>query len=236
MLTNIKETARHGDSRFWRSALVRRWIQGHGRNGFDFRLLLVPLAGIFVFEFTCLMFDMVVSAVVISCSMSIFLGVAGFLGAKREYLVSPGAGRAVIKARTKQAAERFSSIGAGATVLAIFLNATSVSLALNGQPLLHSVLKDAFSMFIALVFLPVYISGVVRKLAVARIEEFEALRNESVGTALKFDRKGGVRAVVLEGPGGRSNVSVMEYTTVGFDPPIDRIGHGQRTVGDQAAD
>ncbi|WP_346778722.1 hypothetical protein [Burkholderia sp. Ac-20353] len=182
------------------------------------------------------MFDMVVSAVVISCSMSIFLGVAGFLGAKREYLVSPGAGRAVIKARTKQAAERFSSIGAGATVLAIFLNATSVSLALNGQPLLHSVLKDAFSMFIALVFLPVYISGVVRKLAVARIEEFEALRNESVGTALKFDRKGGVRAVVLEGPGGRSNVSVMEYTTVGFDPPIDRIGHGQRTVGDQAAD
>jgi hypothetical protein len=136
--------------------------------------------------------------------------------------------RALVKARMKKAAERFSSLGVGATVLAIFVAATSLSLVMSGQPVLDSVSKDAVSIFIALVFLPVYVSGAVRKLAIARIEELEALRHATVGTKLKFDRAGAVRAVVVQGAAGKGTVSVMEYTVLGFSPPLGQVGRVPR--------
>ena len=71
--------------------------------------------------------------------------------------------------------------------------------------MLDTAWKDAVSIFIALVFLPVYVSGAVRKLAIARIEELEALRNATLGTRLTFDRAGAVRAVVVQGRGGERN-------------------------------
>ena len=109
----------------------------------------------------------------------------------------------------------------GATVLAIFVAATSLSLVLSGQPVLDTAWKDAVSIFIALVFLPV-VSGAVRKLAIARIEELEALRNATLGTRLTFDRAGAVRAVVVQAR--RGTVSVWEYTVLGFNPPLEQVG------------
>lgn len=90
------------------------------------------------------------------------------------------------------------------------------------------VSKDAVSIFIALVFLPVYVSGAVRKLAIARIEELEALRNSTVGTKLKFDRAGAVRAVVVQGAAGKGTVSVTQYTVLGFSPPLEHVGREPR--------
>jgi len=225
-LSDLNENPRRRERRFWRHAWVKWWIQGHGRDGYSFRLLLVPLIGIFVLVFILLMLDMVATAVLLSGFMTIFLGVAGFHGTKRECLVSAPATRAVLKARMKLAAERFASLGVDATVFAIFVNATSVSLALSGLPVLDSALKDAFSVFIALVFLPVFVSGAVRKLAIARIEEFEALRGDSVGKTLRLSRRGDVRSVVVQGPAGRARVSAREYEILGFEPRLGEIRRG----------
>ncbi|AXK61314.1 hypothetical protein [Burkholderia sp. IDO3] len=219
-----QQLARHRDSRFWQLPPVKWWIQGHGRDGYSFRLLLVPLVTVFVLEFVCVMLDALFGALLVSGTMTLLLGFAGFHGAKREWLAPSATARALVKARTKQAAERFSSLGAGATVLAIFVGATSLSLVLSGQPMLDSVSKDTVSIFIALVFLPVYVSGAVRKLAIARVEELEALRQATVGTRLKFDRAGAVRAVVVQGREAKSTVSVAEYTLLGFEPPLERVG------------
>ncbi len=71
---------------------------------------------------------------------------------------------------------------------------------------------------------PVYVSGAVRKLAIARIEELEALRHATLGTQLKFDRAGAVRAVVAQGAAGRGTVSVMECTALGFGLPLEQVG------------
>ncbi|WP_332452347.1 hypothetical protein [Burkholderia ubonensis] len=109
--------------------------------------------------FVLVLFEQIGWALLLSAAVTLFLGVAGYYGAKREILVSSPTTRAVMRARTKQAAERFSSLGAGATVMAIFVHATSVSLALYGHMLLDTMIKDAFSMFIALAFLPVYVCG-----------------------------------------------------------------------------
>ena len=219
-----QQLARHRDSRFWQLPPVKWWIQGHGRDGYSFRLLLVPLVAVFVLEFVCVMLDALFSALVVSGAMTLLLGIAGYYVAKREWLMPSAPVRALVKARTKQAAERFSSLGAGATVLAIFVSATSLSLVLSGQPVLDTVSKDTVSIFIALVFLPVYVSGAVRKLAIARVEELEALGQTTVGTRLKYDRAGAVRAVVVQGPAGKSTVSVAEYTLLGFEPPLERVG------------
>ncbi|WDD90857.1 hypothetical protein Bsp3421_000737 [Burkholderia sp. FERM BP-3421] len=208
---------------FWRWQLVKWWIQGHGKDGYTFRLLLVPLVLVFVVVFGLLLLEQIVCALIFSAVMTVFLGVAGFHGTKRELLLRSAATRAVTKARAKQAAERFSSLGVGATVLAIFVSATSVSLALYDLPLLDTALKDAFSMFIALVFLPVYVSGAVRKLAVARIEELEALRNDTVGAALTRDRAGRVRAVAVVGPAARAEVPVRAYLILRFEPPVTQL-------------
>ncbi|RKT99243.1 hypothetical protein C7H84_32505 [Burkholderia sp. Nafp2/4-1b] len=219
-----QQLARHRDSRFWQWPPVKWWIQGHGRDGYSFPLLLIPLVAVFVLESLCVMVGALYSALIVSGAMTLLLGIAGFYGAKREWLVPAATARSLVKARTKKAAERFSSLGAGATVLAIFVSATSLSLVLSGQPMLDSVSKDTVSIFIALVFLPVYVSGAVRKLAIARVEELEALRQAAVGTRLKFDRAGAVRAVVVQGPAGTSSVSVAEYTVLGFEPPLERVG------------
>ncbi|KVO80318.1 hypothetical protein WK11_16415 [Burkholderia ubonensis] len=223
-MSNSQEIPLHEESRFWENTLVKRWVRGHGEDGYDFRLLLYPLAGIFVLLFVLVLFEQIGWALLLSAAVTLFVGVAGYYGAKREILVSSPTTRAVMRARTKQAAERFSSLGAGATVMAIFVHATSVSLALYGHMLLDTMIKDAFSMFIALAFLPVYVCGAVRKLAVARVEELDALRNDATGTTLKFDRKGAVRAIVVQGPAGWSSVSVLEYTVLRFKPDIDEIG------------
>ncbi|CAI8695306.1 ABC transporter permease [Burkholderia sp. IT-111MI5] len=227
-LTDNEELSLHRESRFWQLSPVKWWIQGHGRGGYSFRLLLVPLVIVFVLEFVCVMFDALYSGIVVSAVATLFLGIAGFFGAQREWLVTSAAARALVKARMKKAAERFSSLGVGATVLAIFVAATSLSLVMSGQPMLDSVSKDAVSIFIALVFLPVYVSGAVRKLAIARIEELEALRNATVGTQLKFDRAGAVRAVVVQGAAGKGTVSVTEYTVLGFSPPLEQVGREPR--------
>lgn len=221
--------SRHRDSRFWQLPPVQWWIRGHGRDGYSFRLLLVPLVTVFVLEFVCVMPGTLSGALLVSGAMTLLLGFAGFHGAKREWRVPSVTARARVKARTKQAAERFSSLGAGATVLAIFVSATSLSLVLSGQPMLDSVSKDTVSIFIALVFLPVYVSGAVRKLAIARVEALEALRQATVGARLKFDRAGAVRAVVVQGPEGKSTVSVAEYTLPGFEPPLERVGRETST-------
>lgn len=227
-LTDNDELSIRPESRFWQLAPVRWWIRGHGRDGYSFRLLLVPPVIVFALEFVCMMFDALYPSIAVSAVATLFLGFAGFHGAQHEWLVTSATTRALVKARTKKAAERFSSLGVGATVLAIFVAATSLSLVLSGQPMLDSVSKDAVSIFIALVFLPVYVSGAVRKLAIARIEELEALRNATVGTKLKFDRAGAVRAVVVRGAAGKGTVSVMEYTVLGFSPPLEQVGHEPR--------
>ncbi|HDR9585987.1 TPA: hypothetical protein QDC22_003567 [Burkholderia stabilis] len=227
-MTDNDELSLRPESRFWQLAPVRWWIRGHGRDGYSFRLLLVPPVIVFALEFVCMMFDALYPSIAVSAVATLFLGFAGFHGAQHEWLVTSATTRALVKARTKKAAERFSSLGVGATVLAIFVAATSLSLVLSGQPMLDSVSKDAVSIFIALVFLPVYVSGAVRKLAIARIEELEALRNATVGTKLKFDRAGAVRAVVVRGAAGKGTVSVMEYTVLGFSPPLEQVGHEPR--------
>ncbi len=227
-LTDNDELSIRPESRFWQLAPVRWWIRGHGRDGYSFRLLLVPPVIVFALEFVCMMFDALYPSIAVSAVATLFLGFAGFHGAQHEWLVTSATTRALVKARTKKAAERFSSLGVGATVLAIFVAATSLSLVMSGQPMLDSVSKDAVSIFIALVFLPVYVSGAVRKLAIARIEELEALRNATVGTKLKFDRAGAVRAVVVRGAAGKGTVSVMEYTVLGFSPPLEQVGHEPR--------
>lgn len=226
-MKNADKLPRRRKGRFWRSQWVRWWIQGQGKDGYSFSLLLVPLVGILLLVLVFLMVDMILSAVFLSSAMTLFLGIAGFHGAKRECLVPSSATRAVMRARMKQAAERFSSLGVGATVLAIFVNVTSVSMAQSGMPALDSALRDEIAIFIALVFLPVFVSGAVRKLAIARVEELEALRNDAVGTKLKFDRQGEVRAVVVRGPTGRSSVPIFEYSVLGFGPPVDRIRAGK---------
>ncbi|HIC7210644.1 hypothetical protein [Burkholderia stabilis] len=227
-MTDNDELSLRPESRFWQLAPVRWWIRGHGRDGYSFRLLLVPPVIVFALEFVCMMFDALYPSIAVSAVATLFLGFAGFHGAQHEWLVTSATTRALVKARTKKAAERFSSLGVGATVLAIFVAATSLSLVMSGQPMLDSVSKDAVSIFIALVFLPVYVSGAVRKLAIARIEELEALRNATVGTKLKFDRAGAVRAVVVRGAAGKGTVSVMEYTVLGFSPPLEQVGHEPR--------
>ncbi|WP_241300005.1 hypothetical protein [Burkholderia stabilis] len=227
-MTDNDELSIRPESRFWQLAPVRWWIRGHGRDGYSFRLLLVPPVIVFALEFVCMMFDALYPSIAVSAVATLFLGFAGFHGAQHEWLVTSATTRALVKARTKKAAERFSSLGVGATVLAIFVAATSLSLVMSGQPMLDSVSKDAVSIFIALVFLPVYVSGAVRKLAIARIEELEALRNATVGTKLKFDRAGAVRAVVVRGAAGKGTVSVMEYTVLGFSPPLEQVGHEPR--------
>ncbi len=227
-LTDNEELSLHRESRFWRLPLVRAWIQGHGRDGYSFRLLLWPPVIVFVLEFVCVIFDALYTSIAISAVATLFLGFAGYHGAQREWLVPSATTRALVKARMKKAAERFSSLGVGATVLAIFVAATSLSLVMSGQPVLDSVSKEAVSIFIALVFLPVYVSGAVRKLAIARIEEVEALRNATLGTRLKFDRAGAVRAVVVQGAAGKGTVSVLEYTVLGFNPPLEQVGREPR--------
>ncbi len=227
-LTDNEELSLHRESRFWRLPLVRAWIQGHGRDGYSFRLLLWPPVIVFVLEFVCMIFDALYTSIAISAVATLFLGFAGYHGAQREWLVPSATTRALVKARMKKAAERFSSLGVGATVLAIFVAATSLSLVMSGQPVLDSVSKEAVSIFIALVFLPVYVSGAVRKLAIARIEEVEALRNSTLGTRLKFDRAGAVRAVVVQGAAGKGTVSVLEYTVLGFNPPLEQVGREPR--------
>ncbi len=227
-LTDNEELSLHRESRFWRLPLVRAWIQGHGRDGYSFRLLLWPPVLVFVLEFVCMIFDALYTSIAISAVATLFLGFAGYHGAQREWLVPSATTRALVKARMKKAAERFSSLGVGATVLAIFVAATSLSLVMSGQPVLDSVSKEAVSIFIALVFLPVYVSGAVRKLAIARIEEVEALRNATLGTRLKFDRAGAVRAVVVQGAAGKGTVSVLEYTVLGFNPPLEQVGREPR--------
>lgn len=202
-MTDDEALAFDSESRFWRWPPMKWWIRGHGRDGYSFRLLLVPLVVVFVLEFVCVMVDALYSGIAISAAATLFLGFAGFHGARYEWLVAAATTRSLVKARTKQTAERFSSLGVGATVLAIFVSATSLSLVLSGRPMLDSVSKDAVSIFIALVFLPVYVSGAVRKLAVARIEELEALRSAAVGMKLKFGRGGAVRAVVVGGAAGK---------------------------------
>ncbi|RBJ71444.1 hypothetical protein C3L29_035845, partial [Pseudomonas sp. MWU12-2534b] len=127
-MNDIEELSLHRDSRFWRLPLVKWWIQGHGRDGYSFRLLLVPLVVVFVLEVVCVMFGALYSAIAVSGVMTVFLGIAGFYGATREWLVPSSPTRALVKARMKKAAERFSSLGVGATVLAIFVAATSLSL------------------------------------------------------------------------------------------------------------
>lgn len=189
--------------------------------------MLVPLVGILLVVLILVIFDMVLSAVFLSSFMTLFLGFAGFHGAKRECLVPSSTTRAVMRARMKQAAERFSSLGVGATVLAIFVNVTSVSMAQSGLPALSMALKDEIAVCIALVFLPVFVSGAVRKLAIARVEELEALRNDAVGMKLKFDRHGEVRAVVVRGPTGRASVPIFEYAVLGFGPPVDQLRSGK---------
>lgn len=223
-LTDNEELSLHQESRFWQLAPVKWWIRGHGRDGYSFRLLLWPPVIVFVLEFLCMIFDALYTSIGISAVATLFLGFAGYHGAQREWLVPSATTRALVKARMKKAAERFSSLGVGATVLAIFVAATSLSLVMSGQAVLDSVSKDAVSIFIALVFLPVYVSGAVRKLAIARIEELEALRNATVGTRLKFDRAGAVRAVVVQGAAGKGTVSVLEYTVLGFNPPLEQVG------------
>ncbi len=223
-MTDDEALAFDSESRFWRWPPMKWWIRGHGRDGYSFRLLLVPLVVVFVLEFVCVMVDALYSGIAISAAATLFLGFAGFHGARYEWLVAAATTRSLVKARTKQTAERFSSLGVGATVLAIFVLATSLSLVLSGRPMLDSVSKDAVSIFIALVFLPVYVSGAVRKLAVARIEELEALRSAAVGTKLKFGRGGAVRAVVVGGAAGKATVSVREYVALGFSPSLEQLG------------
>ncbi|RQT27353.1 hypothetical protein [Burkholderia cepacia] len=223
-MTDNEELSLHQESCFWQLAPVKWWIRGHGRDGYSFRLLLWPPVIVFMLEFLCMIFDALYTSIGISAVATLFLGFAGYHGAQREWLVPSATTRALVKARMKKAAERFSSLGVGATVLAIFVAATSLSLVMSGQPVLDSVSKDAVSIFIALVFLPVYVSGAVRKLAIARIEELEALRNATVGTRLKFDRAGAVRAVVVQGAAGKGTVSVLEYTVLGFNPPLEQVG------------
>ncbi len=227
-VNDIEELSLHRDSRFWEWPPVKWWIRGHGRGGYSFRLLLWPPVIVFLLEFVCMLFDALYTSIGISAVATLFLGFAGYHGAQREWLVPSAATRALVKARMKKAAERFSSLGVGATVLAIFVAATSLSLVMSGQPVLDSASKDTVSIFIALVFLPVYVSGAVRKLAIARIEELEALRNATVGTRLKFDRAGAVRAVVVQGAAGKGTVSVREYTVLGFHPPLEEIGREPR--------
>lgn len=101
--------SRHRDNRFWQLQPVKWWIQGHGRDGYSFRLLLIPLLAVFVLEFVCVMLDALFSALIVSGAMTLFLGIAGYYGAKREWLVPSAPARALVKARTKQAAQR--SIG-----------------------------------------------------------------------------------------------------------------------------
>lgn len=223
-MTDDEALAFDSESRFWRWPPMKWWIRGHGRDGYSFRLLLVPLIVVFVLEFVCVMVDALYSGIAISAAATLFLGFAGFHGARYEWLVAAATTRSLVKARIKQTAERFSSLGVGATVLAIFVSATSLSLVLSGRPMLDSVSKDAVSIFIALVFLPVYVSGAVRKLAVARIEELEALRSAAVGTKLKFGRGGAVRAVVVGGAAGKATVSVREYVALGFSPSLEQLG------------
>ena len=227
-MTDNDELSLRQESRFWQLAPVRWWIRGHGRDGYSFRLLLHPLVLVCVLESVCMMFEALYTSIAVSAAATLFLGFAGFYGAQREWLMTSVTARALVKARMKKAAERFSSLGVGATVLAIFVAATSLSLVMSGQPVLDSVSKDAVSIFIALVFLPVYVSGAVRKLAIARIEELEALRHATVGTKLKFDRAGAVRAVVVQGAAGKGTVSVMEYTVLGFSPPLGQVGRVPR--------
>ncbi|UTV58850.1 hypothetical protein [Burkholderia arboris] len=227
-MTDNDELSLRRESRFWQLAPVRWWIRGHGSDGYSFRLLLHPLVLVCVLEFVCMMFEALYTSIAVSAVATLFLGFAGFYGAQREWLMTSVTARALVKARMKKAAERFSSLGVGATVLAIFVAATSLSLVMSGQPVLDSVSKDAVSIFIALVFLPVYVSGAVRKLAIARIEELEALRHATVGTRLKFDRAGAVRAVVVQGAAGKGTVSVMEYTVLGFSPPLEQVGREPR--------
>ena len=121
-MTDIEKLSLHQDSRFWQMSLVKWWIQGHGRDGYSFLLLLVPLVIVFMLEFVCVMFDALYSGIVVSAVATLFLGIAGFHGTRREWLVTSAAARALVKARMKKAAERFSSLGVGATVLAINSN------------------------------------------------------------------------------------------------------------------
>ncbi len=223
-MTDNEALSLRPESRFWQLAPVKWWIRGHGRDGYSFRLLLVPLVIVFALEFVCMMVDALYTSIAVSAAATLFLGFAGYHGAQREWLVTSATARALVKARMKKAAERLASLGVGATVLAICVAATSLSLVMSGRPVLDSVSKEAVSIFIALVFLPVYVSGAVRKLAIARIEELEALRHATVGTQLKFDRAGAVRAVVVQGAGGRGTVSATEYTVLGFGPPLDQVG------------
>ncbi|WP_321859682.1 hypothetical protein [Burkholderia cenocepacia] len=227
-MTDNDELSLRPESRFWQLAPVRWWIRGHGRDGYSFRLLLCPLAIVFVLEFVCVMAGALYTSIAVSAVATLFLGIAGFYGAQREWLMTSETARALVKARMKKAAERLASLGVGATVLAIFVAATSLSLVMSGQPVLDSVSKDAVSIFIALAFLPVYVSGAVRKLAIARIEELEALRHATVGTQLTFDRAGAVRAVIVQGAAGKGTVSAMEYTVLGFSPPLEQVGREPR--------
>ncbi|WP_244107616.1 hypothetical protein [Burkholderia anthina] len=52
----------------------------------------------------------------------------------------------------------------------------------------------------------------------------EAPRRATLGTRLKFDRAGAVRAVVVQGPEAKSTMPVAEYTLPGFEPPLVRVG------------
>ncbi|WP_244104710.1 hypothetical protein [Burkholderia anthina] len=52
----------------------------------------------------------------------------------------------------------------------------------------------------------------------------EAPRRATLGTRLKFDRAGAVRAVVVQGSEAKSTMPVAEYTLPGFEPPLVRVG------------
>ncbi|WP_321810576.1 MULTISPECIES: hypothetical protein [unclassified Burkholderia] len=82
--------SRHRDNRVWQLQPVKWWIQGHGRDGYSFRLLLMPLVAAFVLEFVCVMLDAPFSALIVIGVMTLFLGIAGYYGAKREWLVPSG--------------------------------------------------------------------------------------------------------------------------------------------------
>lgn len=87
-LSNSQEIPLHEESRFWENTLVKRWVRGHGEDGYDFRLLLYPLAGIFVLLFVLVLFEQIGWALLLSAAVTLFVGVAGYYGAKREILVS----------------------------------------------------------------------------------------------------------------------------------------------------
>jgi hypothetical protein len=210
-------------------ACTKRWggalADDYKKDSLSFLVGVHIIAIVLVAVAVLLSNRLIVLAVCIYSASTLALGVAGRHGALRSMRdIGSKEERAVQKARVKRIAEILSSIGVGATILNSIIYSLSVQNRIHHFKILADY-KDPLAMFVGLVFLPIYVSGAARKLAVARTDLFEAQAGFIRGSTAFWDKdKTKVIMIRLKNSkSGFSKIGVNDYRAFKFSPAIEEL-------------